>query len=115
MIICQFEKTKIGKLSILFQKKLANCQFSFLVTIDQFIIFPFCFLINNVNQMDNSFSVILILNSLLLIAFILNQNESNKDTGTTSSSAPNPLEQLTWVGFLFQFVLLLIQIKLTDI
>ena len=65
--------------------------------------------------MSNSFSVLLILNSLLLIAFILNQNESSKDTGNASSSAPNPLEQITWVGFVSQFILLLIQIKITEI
>lgn len=65
--------------------------------------------------MNNSFSVILIVNSLFLIALILNQNESNKDSGITSSSAPNPLEQITWVGLFSQFVLLLIQIKMAEI
>jgi hypothetical protein len=69
------------------------------------------------NLMENSFSFLLLGNSLLLLLFIFNQNESAKDSSNTqiNSSIPNPFEQGTWVCFLLQLVLLLIQTKLTDI
>jgi len=66
--------------------------------------------------MENSFSYLILGNSVLLVIFILNQNESGKDSNNTqiSSSVPNPLEQGTWVCFMLQLILLLVQVKLTD-
>lgn len=63
--------------------------------------------------MTNSLPVLVLLNSLLILGLILNQNESAKDSvvNSASSSSLNPLEQLTWGSLIFQFSLLLIQIK----
>jgi len=56
------------------------------------------------------------INSILLIGFILNQNESSKDsiTNQKSSSLTNPFEKLTWIAVILQLSLLLIKIKTTD-
>ena len=64
----------------------------------------------------NSLNIILIVNSLLLILFILNQNETNKELTTSSNSAStsNPLEKFTWGCLFFQLVFLLIKTKTTD-
>lgn len=64
----------------------------------------------------NPLIVILILNSFLIIGLILNQNEVTKSTITaqSSSSAKNPIEQLTWVSLILQLNLLLIKIKIND-
>lgn len=59
---------------------------------------------------------ILILNSTLTIGLILNQNESIKDSANSqsSSSSPNPLENLTWFCLIFQVILFLLKIKGND-
>jgi preprotein translocase subunit SecG len=64
----------------------------------------------------NSLNIVLIINSFLLILFILNQNETNKEltTTTNSSSTSNPLEKFTWGCLFLQFVFLLIKTKTTD-
>ena len=66
--------------------------------------------------MINSFTLLLLINSIALIGLILNQNDSAKDNASnhTSRSSLNPLEKLTWIGLIIQLVLLLIQIKVTD-
>ena len=66
--------------------------------------------------MINSFTLILLINSIFLIGLILNQNESTKDSSSnqTSRSSLNPLEKFTWIGLIIQLILLLIQIKITD-
>jgi hypothetical protein len=56
-------------------------------------------------------SIFLIGNSLFLIGLILNQNESGKQRKRFLS---NPLETITWICFLFQLFLLVINLKLTD-
>lgn len=57
------------------------------------------------------------MNSFLTIGFILNQNESTKDSMTpqSSGSSTNPLEILTWGCLFVQLFLLLIKIKIIEI
>lgn len=65
------------------------------------------------NDSINPLTLLLIFNSVLIIALILAQNESAKDSITTqnSNSSKNPFENLTWVSFFLQIILLLIKIK----
>lgn len=74
--------------------------------------------------MDFSFkepliSFFLIINGILSTVLILNQNESAKDSTSNQSSnssgfSTNPLESLTWICLGFEFILLLINTKVTD-
>jgi preprotein translocase subunit SecG len=56
-------------------------------------------------------------NSIVTIGLILNQNESSKDSMNTqnSNSSPNPLETITWICLVFQIIILLFKIKLTEL
>jgi preprotein translocase subunit SecG len=67
-------------------------------------------------QLYNSLTLILAINSIVLIGLILNQNETSKDsiTNQNSSSSTNPFETITWVSGIFQLSLLLIKIKIND-
>lgn len=67
-------------------------------------------------ESNNPLNLIVILNSIVIIAFILNQNDSAKDSVSTqnSSASRNPLENLTWVSLILQLSLLLIKIKSND-
>lgn len=67
-------------------------------------------------QLYNSLTLILIINSIVLIGLILNQNDTSKDsiTNQNSSSSTNPFEAITWVSGIFQLSLLLIKIKIND-
>jgi len=69
-----------------------------------------------VGEVTNPLTIILSINSILLIGFILNQNESSKDsiTNQKSSSLTNPFEKLTWIAVILQLSLLLIKIKTND-
>lgn len=60
---------------------------------------------------ENSLQILLVLNSILLLLFLFNQNESPKDVQTSQSSSSNPLEFFTWIGFIIQIMLLLFIIK----
>ncbi len=62
-------------------------------------------------------TILLLMNSFLTIGFILNQNESTKDSMTpqSSGSSTNPLEILTWGCLFVQLFLLLIKIKIIEI
>ena len=64
----------------------------------------------------NSITVVLAMNSIVLIGLILNQNDSSKDSITTqrSNTSINPFEKITWVSLILQFSLLLIKIKTND-
>lgn len=66
--------------------------------------------------MVNSFTLILLINSIVLIGLILNQNESSKDISSAQNtrSLVNPLEKITWVSLVGQLFLLIIQIKITE-
>jgi len=67
-------------------------------------------------ELTNSLPYLLIINSIFIISLILTQNESTKDsiTSSTSSSIVNPFEQFTWGSLVLQLSLLLIKIKTND-
>ena len=67
-------------------------------------------------EFNNKFGIFLLINSLITIGLILNQNDSAKDsiTSSTSSSSVNPFEKLTWGTLVLQLSLLLIKIKTSD-
>jgi hypothetical protein len=67
-------------------------------------------------ELTRPFPLILLINSFITIGLIFNQNDSAKDSASTQNSIStiNPLETFTWIGFLFQLVLLLLKTKLTD-
>jgi preprotein translocase subunit SecG len=67
-------------------------------------------------ELNSSFTVLLVVNSIIIIGLVLNQNESAKDsiTSSTASSSVNPLERLTWGTLILQLSLLLIKIKTND-
>jgi hypothetical protein len=67
-------------------------------------------------EFNNTFGIFLLINSLITIGLILNQNDSAKDsiTSSTSSSSVNPFEKLTWGTLVLQLSLLLIKIKTSD-
>ena len=69
-----------------------------------------------VGEVTSPLALIVGINSILLIGFILNQNESSKDsiTNQKSTSLSNPFEKLTWIALILQLSLLLIKIKTTD-
>ena len=62
----------------------------------------------------NFLSILLFFNSFGTLLLIFNQNDSTKDSivSQNSSSLKNPLENITWVLVTFQFILLLIKIKI---
>lgn len=67
-------------------------------------------------EITSPLTIIVGINSILLIGFILNQNESAKDsiTNQKSTSLSNPFEKVTWIAVILQLSLLLIKIKITD-
>lgn len=66
------------------------------------------------NQL-NPLTILLIINSILLISLTITQNESSKDSAISqNSSVTNPFEILTWITLIFQLLLLLIKQKITD-
>ena len=67
-------------------------------------------------EVTSPLALIVGINSILLIGFILNQNESSKDsiTNQKSTSLSNPFEKLTWIAVILQLSLLLIKIKTND-
>jgi uncharacterized protein with PQ loop repeat len=69
-----------------------------------------------VSEETSPFNLILLINSLLTIGLILNQNENTKDSTNkqNQSSSSNPLEKITWISVLFQFVLLLVKVKISN-
>ena len=67
-------------------------------------------------EITSPLTIIVGINSILLIGFILNQNESSKDSITSqkSTSLSNPFEKPTWIALILQLSFLLIKIKTTD-
>lgn len=60
----------------------------------------------------NIMTSLLLLNSVFIVLFILNQNESARDAmSQNASSLQNPFEKITWIALLLEFSLLLIRIK----
>ena len=73
-------------------------------------------------QLTTPFTLILLLNSAITITLIFTQNESAKDSTTNQNSSSlnsssflsNPLENITWICFLLQLLLLLLKTKIID-
>jgi hypothetical protein len=62
----------------------------------------------------NPFSIILTLNSLLLIGLILTQNENTKDSANQNNSRTTPVQIFIFGGILFELLILLVSSKITD-
>jgi uncharacterized protein with PQ loop repeat len=69
--------------------------------------------IDSINTFS-TFSLLLIINSIVLIGLIVTQNENTKDITGNQPSSTNPFEKITWISFVLQLSLLLIKIKTTD-
>jgi uncharacterized protein with PQ loop repeat len=69
-----------------------------------------------VSEETSPFNLILLINSLFTIGLILNQNENTKDSTNkqNQSSSSNPLEKITWISVIFQFILLLVKVKISN-
>lgn len=66
-------------------------------------------------EFNNSLPFFLIINSIFILGLILSQNDSAKDSITSSpSSSINPFQRFTWGSLVLQFSLLLIKIKTND-
>ena len=67
-------------------------------------------------ELISPFTILLLVNSLVLIVLILNQNENVKDSlnNQASSSSTNPLEKFTWICFSLQFLLFFWKVKSSD-
>jgi hypothetical protein len=61
-------------------------------------------------------TILVILNSFLTLGLILSQNETTKDTTTNSvnSEISNPIQNLTWVCIILEFIFFLIKSKIND-
>jgi hypothetical protein len=60
----------------------------------------------------NTGIILLVINSCFTLGLIFNQNESSKDVVNNSKvEIANPLENLTWLAVIFEFILLLLKSK----
>lgn len=68
------------------------------------------------SEQTSPFNLILLINSIFTIGLILNQNENTKDSANkqNQSSSSNPLEKITWGCVIFQFILLLVKVKISN-
>jgi hypothetical protein len=62
----------------------------------------------------NPFSLILIINSFVIISLVLSQNESSKDSITQNNTRTNPIEIILWFCVILEIIILLISEKITD-
>jgi hypothetical protein len=62
----------------------------------------------------NSFSLLLVVNSLFIIGLVLTQNDNTKDSANQNNSRTSPLEIIIFVNIIFQLILLLISSKITE-
>jgi len=62
----------------------------------------------------NPLTLVLIINSMIIISLVLTQNENTKDLASQNSSRSNPIEILIWVCVFFEILMLLISGKITD-
>lgn len=69
-----------------------------------------------VNEELSPFNLILVINSLFIVGLILNQNENRKDSTNkkNQNSSPNPLEKITWISVIIQFIFLLVKVKISN-
>ncbi len=67
-------------------------------------------------MIPNTLTLILLINSILTVGLILNQNETTKDSTSNSinTEISNPLQNLTWLCVILEFILLLVKSKITD-
>jgi preprotein translocase subunit SecG len=61
----------------------------------------------------NLLTIILLINSILLIGLILSQNETSKDSISNSGTIEisNPLQNFTALVIFFQFILFILKLK----
>lgn len=62
----------------------------------------------------NPFSLILIINSIIIISLVLSQNEVSKDSVTQNNTRTNPIEIILWICIILEIIILLITEKITD-
>lgn len=62
----------------------------------------------------NPVSLILIINSIIIISLVLSQNETSKDSVSQNNSRTSPIEIILWISIIFEILLLLITEKITD-
>jgi len=62
----------------------------------------------------NPFSIILILNSFLLISLIVTQNDNTKDSTNQNTSRTTPLQILIFGSIIIELFVFLISSKVTD-
>jgi|APCry1669189567_1035234.scaffolds.fasta_scaffold01577_2 hypothetical protein len=62
----------------------------------------------------NPLTLILILNSIIIISLVLTQNENTKDLTSQNNSRNNPIETIIWGCVFFEILMLLISGKITD-
>jgi hypothetical protein len=70
------------------------------------------------NQLDLiGLSNLGLFNNIAILLFVLNQNESGKNSSSNAFKSPienNPIENLTWLSLLVQLGILLIKMKTRD-
>lgn len=59
-------------------------------------------------------TLLLIINSLLIIGLVLTQNDSTKDSASQKSLRTNPIEIIIWISILVEIIIFLIAEKITD-
>jgi len=62
----------------------------------------------------NPFSIVLILNSFLLISLIVTQNDNTKDSTNQNTSRTTPLQILIFGSIIIELFVFLISSKVTD-
>jgi hypothetical protein len=64
---------------------------------------------------ETTLNNLLILNSTILILLVLNQNDYEKASIINQNRSSSFLENFTWIIILFEFVLFLIKIKISEL
>lgn len=62
----------------------------------------------------NPFSIVLILNSFLLISLIVTQNDNTKDSTNQNTSRTTPLQIIIFGSIIIELFVFLISSKVTD-
>jgi hypothetical protein len=64
---------------------------------------------------ETTLNNLLILNSTILILLVLNQNDYEKASIINQNRSSSFLENFTWIIILFEFILFLIKIKISEL
>jgi hypothetical protein len=64
---------------------------------------------------ETTLNNLLILNSTILILLVLNQNDYEKASIINENRSSSFLENFTWIIILFEFILFLIKIKISEL